>query len=340
MTRIILPTIAVPMFMLAVGHAWYIQRPTADVSPPLPPPTASFSQTIAGVGKVEPASDASGTGTITVGSQQTGVVTKVLVRPGQNVKAGELLFELDKRSAEAEVKVRAARRSELLPRKEDVPPSEANVQAAEANFKQQQDLYQRHLKLATRQACAPQELESARQGHDSSRAQLVKAQAELALLKAGAWKPDLDVSTVNVEQARAQLEQAKVQLDLLDVRALSDGVILQVNVRPGEYVANVQGQSLIVMGNAGPLQIRANVDEEDLPRLKLNARAIAKIRGSADQEEMPLRFVRLEPNVIPKTSLTGTNSERVDTRVIQLIYQVDRPGLWVGQVVDVFLDVR
>ena len=44
--------------------------------------------------------------------------------------------------------------------------------------------------------------------------------------------------------------------------------------------------------------------------------------------------------MIPKKSLTGDNTERVDTRVLQVIYQVDRdePGLFVGMQVDVFLD--
>ena len=73
---------------------------------------------------------------------------------------------------------------------------------------------------------------------------------------------------------------------------------------------------MILMGNLQPLHVRVNVDEEDLPRLKLYAPARAKIRGDARQEEVPLSFFRLEPYVVPKTSLTGVNTERVDTRVV------------------------
>ena len=60
---------------------------------------------------------------------------------------------------------------------------------------------------------------------------------------------------------------------------------------------------------------------------------------------MPLSFVRLEPYVLPKTSLTGVNTERVDTRVVQLIYAVDPENplvldskILVGQLMDVFID--
>ncbi len=91
--------------------------------------------------------------------------------------------------------------------------------------------------------------------------------------------------------------------------------------------------------------MRVNVDEDDIPRLKLNAPARAKLRGDVRQEEVPLTFVRLEPYVVPKTSLTGTNTERVDTRVVQVIYAiapssrlVQDKKILVGQLLDVFID--
>jgi len=79
----------------------------------------------------------------------------------------------------------------------------------------------------------------------------------------------------------------------------------------------------------------------------VDAPARAKIRGDAAQQEIVLRFVRLEPFVVPKVSLTGTNTERVDTRVVQVIYAVE-PGnrlgrekkLMVGLLLDVFIDTR
>lgn len=177
--------------------------------------------------------------------------------------------------------------------------------------------------------------------------QLAQAQASLTLLKAGAWQLDNAIASANVEQARAQVEQAQTALELLQVRAPVDGTVLQVNTRPGEYVSTFGGQSLILMGNLSPLHVRVNVDEEDIPRLRLNAPARAKIRGDSQQEEIPLTFVRREPYVVPKTSLTGTNVERVDTRVVQLIYAIDPNQPLVrankvldGQLVDVFIDTR
>jgi hypothetical protein len=53
-----------------------------------------------------------------------------------------------------------------------------------------------------------------------------------------------------------------------------------------------------------------------------------------------LEFVRFEPYVIPKKSLTGDSTERVDTRVLQLIYRIrdGAPSFYVGQQMDVYID--
>ena len=329
----ILPLVAVGLLVFAVGHALYIQRPEPETPPPVPPPTSPFGHTVAGAGMVEPTPRPAAPATIAVGSQLAGVVTKVWVRIGQEVKAGDLLFELDNRQAEADLKVREAalswpRRScgswnsSRGPRR--CRSARRRSRSAEANLRQAAGPVRTRPEDWSATGPSPSRTcVTSEQTYQSVRAQLALAKANLALLKAGAWEPDKAIAAATVEQAQAQVEQAKTTLDLLQVRAPVDGTILQVNVRPGEYVSTSSGQSLILMGNLQPLHVRVNVDEEDLPRLKLNAPARAKIRGDAAQEEVPLSFVRLEPYVVPKTSLTGINTERVDTRVVQLIYAID-----------------
>jgi multidrug resistance efflux pump len=284
------------------------------------------------------------------------VVTRIHVHIGQEVQAGQVLFELDARQAQADLDVRLAalesaelqaRRLELQPRPEEVPPSKAQVRAAEASLRQQQDQRDRDRKMLGTGAVSPQDIVAHEQAFRNAHAQLELARANLALLEAGAWSADKAIAYAAVKQARAQVAQARTQLDLLLVRALVDGTVLQVNVRPGEYVASAPGQALVLMGSLKPLHVRVNIDEQDLPRLRLNAPARARTRGDPRQEEIPMRFVRLEPYVVPKTSLTGLNTERVDTRVAQVIYAID-PGNWmvrekkvlVGQLLDVFIDTR
>ncbi len=316
--RFALPLLAVAMLVFALAHALYVQRPEPQTPPPVPPPTSPFGQTVAGAGMIEPSTEASTTGNIAVGSQLAGAVIRVAVRVGQEVKAGDLLFELDPRQTAADLQVREA----------NVPVSEAQVEVADSSLRQMTDQYNRAVKLRPQGGIAEQEFVTAEQNYQSARAQLTLAKANLQL-------------------AKAQVQQDRTMLALLKVHAPVDGTVLQVNVRPGEYVSIYGGQSLILMGKLDPLHVRVSVDEEDIPRLRLHAPARARLRGDVKQEEIPLRFVRLEPYVVPKTSLTGANTERVDTRVVQVIYaiasdsrMVREKKVLVGQLVDVFIDTR
>jgi hypothetical protein len=67
--------------------------------------------------------------------------------------------------------------------------------------------------------------------------------------------------------------------------------------------------------------------------------AIGYLRGNKNIKT-PLTFVRFEPYVVPKKSLTGDSTERVDTRVLQVIFRFERGDLpfYIGQQMDVFID--
>jgi hypothetical protein len=124
------------------------------------------------------------------------------------------------------------------------------------------------------------------------------------------------------------------------VRAPIDGEVLQVKIHVGEYApAGVTATPLILLGRLKPLNIRVDVDEHEAWRVNPSAKAIATVRGNADLKT-PVSFVRFEPFVLPKKSLTGDSTERVDTRVLQVIYRVENDALplFVGQQMDVFIE--
>src|SRR5262249_16648696 len=139
--------------------------------------------------------------------------------------------------------------------------------------------------------------------------------------------------------ASSQVENIQTNLERLTVRAPMDGEILQLNVRLGQYAAFAWKEPMIVLGDIKRLHVRVDIDENDLPYFARAAQAIATLKGRP-QVRFPLRFVYVEPYVIPKQSLTGYNSERVDTRVLQVIYELpeERPiEVHVGQQMDVYL---
>ena len=123
------------------------------------------------------------------------------------------------------------------------------------------------------------------------------------------------------------------------------GQVLQVGVRVGEFVA-AGAKAPVVLGDITRLQIRCDVDEQLATRMREGLPAKGYLKGESSlaggkDRSIALKFVRIEPFVIPKTSLTGASIERVDTRVMQVIYQFDRPAdrvLFVGQQMDVYID--
>ena len=141
-------------------------------------------------------------------------------------------------------------------------------------------------------------------------------------------------------QARAQLKSTETDLERLTVRAPVDGQVLQVKVHLGEFApTGALPTPLILLGSVDQLHVRVDVEEHEAWRVLPEARAAASVRGNTDLKT-PLTFVRFEPFVVPKKSLTGDSTERVDTRVLQVIYRIEDQNvpLFVGQQMDVFID--
>lgn len=341
--KYVLPAAAIGLLIFAVLQVVRGSQKAPPLAPPAPPPTSPFGNTVAGAGIVEAQTE-----NIAIGSPLPGIVAEVFVKVGQRVTLGTPLFRLDDRQLKAELKAREANlaaaqaqltKLEQMPRPEELPASEAKVREARATLVDQEEMLKRDQRLIHTSAVSEEDLVRRRQAVAVAREQFARADAEFKLLRAGAWEPDKAVARATVQQAQTQVEQTRTELERLVVRAPVDGEVMQVNVRPGEFVNAPPTQPLLMLGNLNKLHVRVDIDEHDIPRFRPGAKAKAMLRGNP-QQEYPLTFVRVEPYVVPKKSLTGDNSERVDTRVLQVIYAVDPSyqRLYPGQQMDVFID--
>jgi multidrug resistance efflux pump len=215
----------------------------------------------------------------------------------------------------------------------------AAVEEAKAKLADAEAAVGRTEKLYNRQMIAASDYDKDRFSFYAAKATAAKAKADLERLLAGTWKEDLDVAEAAVAQAQSQVENIKTDLDRLTVRALSDGRVLQLNVRLGQFAAMTWKEPMVVLGDVHRLHVRVDIDENDLPYFQKEAEAVATLKGRP-LVRFPLTFKYVEPYVIPKQSLTGSNSERVDTRVLQVVYALpdDRPvDVYVGEQMDVYL---
>ncbi len=306
MKRFLLPLIGI----LAAGGATYSIAKTTPhrerTDPPSQPPVSEFHDTIAAVGVIEASTE-----NIAIGTPLSGIVPKVYVGAGDAVRAGDPLFELDTRQLRAEIEVRRQARA--------VADSRARVVDARLDDLRRQLGFAEQVK--DKRAISSEEISRRRSAVATAEAE----QAE-ALAQVGA--------------AEAQIRATAVEIERSTVRSPIDAEVLQVKLRVGEFAAAAPGtQPLIVLGRSKPLHVRVDVDEHEGWRVHAGATAVGRLRGNADLKT-PLVFVRFEPFVVPKRSLTGDSTERVDTRVLQVIYRVERDDLplFVGEQLDVFVD--
>jgi multidrug efflux pump subunit AcrA (membrane-fusion protein) len=359
LTRYVLPFVGVCTLIFAVTQILKAQQKPEEVSPAIEPGKSPYTKQLAGSGIIEPETE-----NILIGSHVPGVVDKLFVKVGDTIKPGDRLFQIDERTLRAEIKYREsmltsaqAQLSKLkkMPRDEERPVNEAKVKEAEIALQDMQQQFSRVEKLGS--SVSQEELSRRQLAAELAKQQLNRAKADFQLWSAGAWQYDKEISQAAVDQASAQLEQSKMELTRQTVKAPmvrwkldSNGLevpdnattlfrVLQLNIRPGEYVGNNPGQAAIVLGVVGQLHVRVDIDENDIARFNPALIGIAKPRGNPDVS-FKLKFIRLEPYVIPKKSLTGANTERVDTRVLQVIYalQGEQKNIFVGQQMDVFLD--
>jgi VCBS repeat-containing protein len=346
--KFVLPLVAASMLIFAVFHVVKAQQVPDKPLPPVDPPRSPFGKTVAGAGITEAVNE-----NVSIGASIPGVVEEVYVpveKVGQTVKEGQPLFLVDSRQLRAqlvyqEANMLAAQRQldrlKNQPRPEELAVKKAAIDVAEANVNLQTDLANRARKLAPSGAMSAEDVAQRLLAVEVAKQQLAQARADFTLMERGAWVYDIDITKASVEVAKAQVDQTKKDLERLLVTAPKDGVVLQVNVRKGEYVGTPPSQALVVLGDTHKkVHVRVDIDEHDIPRFKAGAPAKASARGSP-HEKYPMTFQRVEPYVIPKKSLTGDNTERVDTRVLQVIYELDTTGrpIYVGQQLDVFIDV-
>jgi multidrug efflux pump subunit AcrA (membrane-fusion protein) len=342
--RIAMIVLALAGIALALRTVALGQRDTAPADPVAAPSTTPFASSVAGSGIVESSSR-----NIGVGTPVAGTVEEVFVEAGDMVKSGAPLFRLDTRQAKALVEVaRAALRSaesslarlRALPRMELVVPLRARVEEAEALLADAAARMAMWESVDDPRAVPRDELDRRRYAVRIAEARLADARASLAAEEAGAWAPDLAIAESEVAARQAELDRLEVELARLTVTSPVDGAVLQLNVRRGEFaVAGSVSDPLVMVGTIDPLHVRVDIDENDAWRVIAGVPAVAHLRGNAALRT-DLRFVRFEPFVVPKRSLTGDSTERVDTRVLQAIYAFDRSTLpvYVGQQMDVFID--
>ncbi|GGU51312.1 glycosyl hydrolase family 18 [Pseudomonas laurentiana] len=162
-------------------------------------------------------------------------------------------------------------------------------------------------------------------------------------------KDTLDTAKNATTQAQAALKAANASLAQYVIKAPVDGVILAINTTAGSYVSSqgaydtyIQQFSPLVVMSAEQthLAVRCYVDEILIARLPAPEHIRAQMLIHGSDIKVPLEFVRVQPYVSPKIQLSNQRQEKVDLRVLPVLFRFEKkdlPMVYPGQLVDVFI---
>ncbi len=276
---------------IAFGVSFYADMEQSGNNTPLPSMKLPYKNFIAATGVVEPYSK-----NIYVGSMTSGIVKKVYVQSGENIKKGELLFEIDDAQKRVQIPVLQAQ----------ITHSQARLKSA----KHQLDLLEDMKKLSSSMVT------------NEKYTKVVDSYNEAKTF---------------YQLSKTQLKALKSELAFYKIYSPIDGKVLQSNITPSStFDANTK--ALIIGSNK--LNVKVSINEFDSTKLDNTAKAVASVRGDANKK-IELKYKYTIPFIVPKKNLTGLNTEQTDTRVLQVVYEIQNRAdfpLYVGEMLDVFIE--
>jgi HlyD family secretion protein len=273
--------------------------------------TGTMVRSVVATGKIEP------TTKVEIKSRANGIIEKLPVDVDSDVKAGDVLAELDKeqlqavlRSAEANLQAaRAALDAAEANLKKDVVIAEGpDVEFARRNYERAQKLFEQKLIPQSQLDDAHSAVDVAVNRQRAAQSQLSVDQATVSQTKA------------QVAQAKAAADQAAESLAYATIRAPIRATVLSRDVELGSPVSsilNLGANATLVMtlGDIQKVFVRGKVDEADIGRVRLNQSARIRVETFKDRV-FSGRVTQISPLGVEKDNVTS----------FEVKVSIDNPG--------------
>lgn len=153
-----------------------------------------------------------------------------------------------------------------------------------------------------------------------------------------ASKDALKTTQVSLKAVDQKIEISQKELTFYTIQAPIDSIVLRSDLTKGAYFNKNSTKPLLILGSQ-KYTIKVSINEYDIAKFRSDTPAMAFVRGHPTLKTS-LKYLYTIPYVEPKTSLTGSATERTDTRVLQAVYAIesnDNFPLYVGEQLDVFI---
>lgn len=220
-----------------------VQFNTAEVAP------ANIVNTVTATGTIEPVTS------VTVGTQVSGIVSKLYVDYNSVVKKGQVIAELDKSNLVSELN---SAKASLEQAKASLSSAESSLSYQVANFRRNKALYQKGL-------ISGNDYESARLSYQTAMASVSSARDQ-------------------VSAAREQVKKAQTNLGYATITSPIDGIVLSKSVEEGQTVAaSFSTPTLFTIAkDLTNMQVVADVDEADIGDVKVGERVTFTVDAYPD----------------------------------------------------------
>lgn len=192
---------------------------------------------------------------VQVGSQVSGMISKLYVDFNSKVTKGQVIAEIDPKLFEGAV---LQARADLGNARASLAAAKSNLEKDQATMKQHKLDYDRAVGLAQQGVVSQQQLDQARATYDSIVAQVDSDRAAIQQAEA------------QVAQKAASLKVAQTNLDYTIIRAPIDGTVVNRSIDIGQTVAaSLQAPTLFTIAlDLTKMQVYAKTDEGDVGEIR------------------------------------------------------------------------
>jgi HlyD family secretion protein len=273
-----------------------------------------------------------------------GALTNLAVARGNEVKAGQLLFALERESEASAVRQAeknfAQSQSQLEDLTKGMRPSEiasleAQLQQAQANLKLAGDQLVRREQLGGAQVVSKEELDQARAQRDADQAQVDHLTSDLETAKLGGREDAIRAAQALVESQNAALDKAKWSFDQKQQFAPGNAFVQDTLYRQGEWVS--AGNPVVVLLPPENLKVRFFVPQEVLPEIKTGETVDVSFDGATHLYSATISYISTQVEFTPPVIYNRENRAKLVFMIEAKFSPADAPELRPGQPVDVKL---
>lgn len=219
----------------------------------------SIIESITANGKIQPETE------VKISPDVSGEIVDLFVNEGDEVKAGQLLLKIKE-----DIYVSYLDRAEasLNSAKANLANSKARQLQTKAQFNQQKLAFERSKKLYDEKAISDADYENAVASFEMAKADLKAAEE------------NVNSSSFAVKSAEASVKEARENLTKTTIYAPIGGTISRLNIEKGERVvgtAQMAGTELLRIANLNVMEVKVEVNENDIVRVHLNDTALIEV---------------------------------------------------------------